>query len=83
MKQVTYTRTALKELAAIAKVHARLIRAKVEQYATDPAALANQVKKLQGVDVYRLRVGDYRVLFTEDAVVVAVIKIGHRREIYA
>lgn len=82
MRQVTYTRTALKQLATIASPDARRIVAKVEQYAAEPASLAQQVKRLQGVDALRLRVGDYRVIFTEDAVVVAVLKVGHRREVY-
>lgn len=56
--------------------------AKIEQYAADPASLANQVKALKGVVAYRLRVGDYRVIFSEDAIVLLVLKVGHRREIY-
>jgi len=41
--------------------------------------------KLQGVDdLYRVRVGDYRILYqVQDAIlVVLVVEIGHRREIY-
>ncbi len=42
------------------------------------------VKKLSGVDGYRLRKGDYRILFTIDdkAKEVRIYRIGHRREIY-
>lgn len=60
-----------------------LIRSKVRQYAEDPASLANNVKALKGeTGVLRLRVGDWRVLFTDDGVVVAVIRIGSRGDIY-
>ncbi|MBF0308472.1 MAG: type II toxin-antitoxin system RelE/ParE family toxin [Magnetococcales bacterium] len=41
--------------------------------------------KLEGsVDVWRIRVGDYRILYTieDDKLIVLVVKIGHRREIY-
>lgn len=43
----------------------------------------NNVKALVGGG-YRLRVGNYRVLYTlkHDLVVILVIKIGHRREVY-
>jgi len=43
------------------------------------------VKKLSGdLDIYRIRVGDYRVVYqVRDAVlVVVVVKIGHRRDVY-
>lgn len=40
------------------------------------------VKKLQGKDGYRLRVGDYRVIFDSDGYVVLIIKIGSRGQIY-
>jgi mRNA interferase RelE/StbE len=41
-------------------------------------------KKLRGVDEYRLRVGDYRILYTiEDSQRrVEIIAVGHRREVY-
>ena len=35
-----------------------------------------------GANEYRLRVGDWRVLFTREAGVVLVHKVGHRREVY-
>ncbi|MGB3805184.1 MAG: type II toxin-antitoxin system RelE/ParE family toxin [Sphingopyxis granuli] len=60
---------------------ARLIRSKIEQYASDPASLANNVKALKGRDAVRLRVGDWRVIM-EDGVVVAVLEIGSRGSIY-
>ena len=80
--KVTYTKTALKQLSGIARKQAQLILAKVDQYAADPASLANQVKKLKGANMLRLRVGSYRVIFTEDGLVVMVLKIGHRSGIY-
>ena len=63
----------------------RRIVAKVEQYARDPASLANNVIQLAGGAYRRLRVGDYRVLFTTEggtAVVMVVVRVRHRREAY-
>ena len=42
------------------------------------------VKKLSGIDGYRLRKGDYRILFTinDRSKEVRIYRIGHRREIY-
>ena len=57
----------------------KLIRSKIAQYATDPAAQANNVKALKGQNsVYRLRVGDWRVLFTESGEIIAIIKVVPR-----
>lgn len=41
-------------------------------------------KKLIGVKGYRLRVGDYRILYTLEKTIkiVEIFKIGHRRDIY-
>lgn len=82
MRTIAYTATAAKQLARIDHNDARRIREKIEQYAADPASLANQVKRLQGSPYYRLRVGDYRVILDENGMVVTIIAVGHRREIY-
>lgn len=42
-------------------------------------------RKLSGMaDTWRIRVGDYRILYTieDDQLIVLVIKIGHRRDVY-
>ena len=81
MKQVTYTRAAIKALRKMPATTAALIRGKVEHYAADPASLANNVKALQGREGIRLRVGDWRVIM-DDGVVLAVLEIGPRGRVY-
>ena len=81
MKEVTYTRSAIKTLRRMPTNLAARIVAKVEEYATDPAALANNVKALKGSDAIRLRVGDWRVIM-EDGIVLAVLEIGPRGSVY-
>jgi len=80
--QIVLTRTAEKDLNKISKTDGLKIVEKLETYAANPKALAQQVKKLKGDPILRLRVGNYRILFTEDGVVLTVIRIGHRRDIY-
>ncbi len=61
---------------------ARIVRA-IDGLATDPRPAS--AKTLQGDgSILRLRVGDYRILYTieEAALLVLVIRIGHRREVY-
>ena len=63
---------------------ARRIRAKILALAQDPRAPNNNVKKLTGIESYRLRVSDWRVVYTlkHEILTVIVIRVGHRREIY-
>ena len=82
MKRIAYTRAALKVLRRMPANTARLIMAKVEQYADDPASLANNMKALTGRAGVRLRVGDWRVIMDDDGVVLAVLEIGARGGIY-
>lgn len=80
--EIVYTKTALKDLRGITPTAAKVIRAKIAHYAAAPASLTNMVERMQGSDFYRLRVGDYRVIFSADGLVLTIIKVGHRREIY-
>ena len=81
MKQITYTRAAIKVLRAMPRNMANRIVAKVEDYAADPASQANNVTALKGREGIRLRIGDWRVIM-HDGVVLAVLEIGPRGGIY-
>jgi mRNA interferase RelE/StbE len=81
MKTVVYTATAARALRKHSN-RAKQIMAKVDLYASDPGSLANNVKTLTGVAAYRLRVGDFRILFSEDEDTVTVLDIGPRSGIY-
>jgi mRNA interferase RelE/StbE len=61
-----------------------MIRNKLDGLCENPRSNAFDVKKLQGREGYRLRVGDYRAIYRlyNDKLIVEVMAIGHRREIY-
>ncbi len=61
---------------------AKLIRTKIKLYADDASSQANNVKALVGVDAKRLRVGDFRVIFTETTDTITILDIGPRGGIY-
>ncbi len=83
MKAISYSRDAIKTLTRMPANVAALIRSKVEQYAADPSSLANNIKALKGeAGVYRLRVGDWRVIFSETGEVIAIIRIAPRGGAY-
>jgi mRNA interferase RelE/StbE len=76
--------SATKELEQVEpkKLRQRLAAA-LERLALDPRPAG--CEKLAGVhDAYRIRRGDYRAVFTIDdqARVVTIVKVGHRREVY-
>jgi mRNA interferase RelE/StbE len=81
MKQVMYTRAAIKVLLRMPATTALAIRAKINQYASDPTSLSNNVKALQARDAIRLRVGNWRVIM-HDGAVLEVLEIGPRGGVY-
>jgi mRNA interferase RelE/StbE len=84
VSRIEYSRDALKALLRMPSNTARLIRTKVEQLAADPFAPNNNVKRLKGMDAFRLRVGDWRVVYEIDrrTIVIFVIRIGPRSSVY-
>lgn len=82
MKQISYTKAAIKALRRMPVNTATLIRSKIEVYAQDPSSQANNVKSLKGREGVRLRVGDWRVIMDDQGNVLAVLDIGPRGGIY-
>ena len=84
MYEVVFTKQALRSLRKIPRNIAMLIREKLEQLAADPYAPNNNVTKLVGRPGYRLRVGDWRVIYElqDGQLILLVIKIGPRGEVY-
>jgi len=81
--KIVYERQAKKSLDALDLQTRRRIVAGIDGLAADPRAAPN-VKALQGQPGCRLRVGDWRVIYTlqDDVLTVLVIRIAHRREAY-
>ncbi len=73
---------ALKELKSLPRERRALISAVLDDLERNPRPPG--AKKLSGRDGWRVRKGDYRVLYTvEDRLrLVRVYRIGHRREVY-
>jgi mRNA interferase RelE/StbE len=82
--RITYTTQAAKALLRMPRNTANLIREKLAQIANDPFASNPNAKKLQSRSGYRLRVGDWRVIYeiNKDQIVIIVMKIAPRGEVY-
>jgi mRNA interferase RelE/StbE len=81
--KIEWRRSAKKELKKLDKQIIPKILQAVENLADNP--YPSNCKKLIGSDsIYRIRVGDYRIIYNVESslVIVEVIKVGHRREIY-
>jgi mRNA interferase RelE/StbE len=82
--EVRLTRSARKELGAVDSRHDRsqLVTA-MERLASNPRPVGS-VKLATSESTYRIRVGNYRVIYEvlDKLLVVDVIRIGHRRDVY-
>ena len=81
--RIEITREALRTLAKLDKPVRRRVQAAIDGLSEQPRPPG--VLALQGFQrAYRLRVGDYRVIYTVDdgRLTVLVVDLGHRREIY-
>ena len=77
MFQISYSKKAVKFLKRQdVKKKKRLIAA------ISRLPLEGDIKKLQGIDGYRLRVGNFRVLFNVNGIIIDIIDIGNRGQIY-
>ena len=78
--QIEFLPVALAQLRALPKDVRRLIGGKIDRL---QLGLAADVKKLKGFkNKYRLRAGDYRVLFEIEEGTVVVYDVGDRKDIY-
>ena len=75
-------KSAAKEIEKLPKTMMLRVLEKIKGLSLEPRPLG--CKKLSGDEKYRIRVGNYRILYSieDDILVVYVVKVGHRREIY-
>jgi len=74
--------SAAKELEALPEKERKRTATKIQRLGREPRP--GGAEKLSGQDRYRLRQGDYRILYAIDdaSATVVIVKIGHRRDVY-
>ncbi len=80
--RIVIKKSAAKEIEKIQKQDRIRIIEKIRSLSSDPRPSGS--KKLSGKEKYRIRQGNFRILYQviDDALVINVVKVGHRRDIY-
>lgn len=81
--QITVSPRAVRQLAKLPGATQRRIRIRIDSLAEDPRPA--DVKKIAGVErTWRIRVGDYRVLYEihDRVLTVLVVRVAHRKDAY-
>jgi mRNA interferase RelE/StbE len=78
--EILYSDRAAKDLASVDVTIAKRIKKKLETIKSNPYIY---VKRLSGVELFSLRVGDYRVIMDikNNKMIIFVVKMGHREEL--
>lgn len=81
--RIEFTKPASKQLKALSHQEQQRIKSKIDALVYIPRP--DGVVKLSGEgDLYRIRVGDYRIIYSiqDNQLLILVLKIGHRRDVY-
>jgi len=80
MYVIKWEERALNELNSLENSLSIRILRKIDSFKENP--FLNDVKRLKGHGNFRLRVGDYRVIFSVEGNLIIILKVGHRKNIY-
>jgi mRNA interferase RelE/StbE len=80
--RVIIRKSVAKDLKGIPRKDVRRILSSINALADEPRPLGT--KKLSGQERYRLRQGNYRILYQieDDRLIVCVVRVGDRRDVY-
>jgi mRNA interferase RelE/StbE len=79
MKAISFTPASSRQWLRLSPAIRKRIDAKLTIYATNGSG---DVKRLKGTAECRLRIGDWRVIFIEDARSITIVAVGNRKDIY-
>lgn len=82
MFKIEWKEGAIRQLEKFDFVLSKRIFKKVSDLKQNP--FSKEIKKLKGERAFRLRVGDYRIIFDLDIKnkIITILRLGHRRNIY-
>jgi len=80
MFEIEWKESAIRDLGKLDKSISSRIFKKIEELKKNFNSL--DIKQMQGSDHFRLRVGDYRIIFLIRGTIITISMIGHRKNIY-
>jgi mRNA interferase RelE/StbE len=80
--RVVFRKSVARDMRRIPSRDLRRILATIESLSEDPRPAG--IEKLPGRETYRVRQGDYRIIYEikDEEVIVVVVKVGHRKDMY-
>ena len=79
MFELEWKKSAIKDIYRLEKEISSRIFKKIDELKS--GFQSKDIKRIQGEDKFRLRIGDYRVLFSMENNLITIWKIGHRKNI--
>jgi mRNA-degrading endonuclease RelE of RelBE toxin-antitoxin system len=79
---LVFAKSARADLIFLNSKQENLIRKKIQILKTNPFPVGKNPKRLQGTSSYRLRAGDYRIIYEVNENEVNIYKISHRKDAY-
>ena len=80
--EILFKDSVYKDLRSVPKADLKKILSRIEQLSDDPRPIGSQ--KLTSLELYRVRQGQYRIVYSiqDSELIVHVVRVGHRKEIY-
>ncbi|MBD3809103.1 MAG: type II toxin-antitoxin system RelE/ParE family toxin [Sulfuricurvum sp.] len=80
--KIEIKKSAAKEIENLPSVILKRVVSHIQELGSNPRPMG--CRKLSGDEKYRIRVGDYRILYEieDEIVMVYVVKVAHRKEVY-
>ncbi|MDJ0597243.1 MAG: type II toxin-antitoxin system RelE/ParE family toxin [Crocosphaera sp.] len=82
--RIEFNKRVKKYFRSIKPQDVQRIKTAITQLSENPRPIGYKKLKGQNNDYYRIRVGNYRVIYTieDNVLLIVVIRIGHRQEVY-
>lgn len=80
--KLLFKESVYKDLKVLSRSDLKRILSRIEELAQNPRPAGSQ--KLSGLELFRVRQGKYRIVYSiqDRELVVHVIKVGHRKDVY-
>ncbi|MEI6832324.1 MAG: type II toxin-antitoxin system RelE/ParE family toxin [Candidatus Omnitrophota bacterium] len=80
--KVEIKKSAVKEIEHLPRKDMKAVLGRIEALSENPRP--HDCKKLSGQEKYRIRCGNYRILYSieDDILIVLIVKVGHRKDVY-